>query len=99
MASGSFQARDCILATAVTYAMATLDPLTHCARTGIEPMPLQRPELLKSDPFFFFFLVFCLFRAASVPYGGSQARGPIRAIATSLCHSHSHSNARSEPPL
>ena len=25
---------------------ATLDPLTHGARPGIEPMPLQQPELL-----------------------------------------------------
>ena len=32
---------------------------------------------------FFFFLSFCLFRAAPVAYGGSQARGPIRAVATS----------------
>ena len=30
-------------------------------------------------------------------YGGSQARGPIRAIATSLYQSHS--NARSKPKL
>ena len=29
--------------------------------------------------------------------GGSQVRGPIGAVATSLCHSHS--NARSEPRL
>ena len=39
---------------------------------------------------FVFVLVFCLFRAALVAYGDSQARGPIRATATS------HSNARSE---
>ena len=39
----------------------------------------------------------CLFafsRAASEAYGGSQARGPIGAVAASL--HHSHSNARSE---
>ena len=34
------------------------------------------------------------FRATPEAYGGSQARGPIRAIAASLCLSHS--NARSE---
>ena len=28
-------------------------------------------------------------------YGGSQARGQIRAVAAGLCHSHS--NTRSEP--
>ena len=32
---------------------------------------------------------FLLFRAAPVAYGGSQARGPIRATATGLRHSHS----------
>ena len=38
--------------------------------------------------YFFIFLSFCLFRAA--PYGGSYARGRIRAIAAGLCHSHSN---------
>ena len=42
-------------------------------------------------------IVFCLFRATPAAYGGSQARGLIRAVATSL--RHSHSNARSEPHL
>ena len=42
MACGSSQARDQIQATAAIYttARATLDPLTHCAGLGIEPMPL-----------------------------------------------------------
>ena len=50
-AYGSSWARDWIRATAVTYitATATLDPLTHCARPGIKPTPLQWPKLLKSD--------------------------------------------------
>ena len=47
--------------------------------------------------FLFFFFVFCLFRAAPVSHGGSQARGLIRAVAASL--RHSHSNARSKPRL
>ena len=34
--------------------------------------------------FFFFFLVFCLFRATPVAYGGSQTRGLIRAVAAGL---------------
>ena len=38
-----------------------------------------------------------LFWAAPVVYGCSQARGPIRAVATGLCHSHS--NARSKPSM
>ena len=41
---------------------------------------------------FFFFV--CLLRAAPAAYGGSQARGPIRAVVASL--HQSHSNARSE---
>ena len=47
--------------------------------------------------FFVFIFVFYLFafsRAALTAHGGSQARGLIRAVATSL--HHSHSNARSE---
>ena len=42
--------------------------------------------------YFFFFL--CYFRATPVSYGGSQARGQIRATAPG--HSHSHSNLGSE---
>ena len=42
-----------------------------------------------SIPFFF-----GLFRAAPKAYGGSQARGRIRAVTTGL--HHSHSNVRSE---
>ena len=45
--------------------------------------------------FTFFFFVF--FRAAPMEYGGSQARGPIRATATGL--HQSHSNAGSKPCL
>ena len=44
-----------------------------------------------------FFFFFGLFRALLAAYGGSQARGPIRAGAASL--HHSHSNARSKPCL
>ena len=43
-----------------------------------------------------FFLIF-FFRASLVAYGGSQARGPIGAIAAGLRHSHSH--VGSEPHL
>ena len=46
----------------------------------------------------FFFLSFflsvclsvCLFKATPMAYGGSQAKGPIPAVATSLHHSHSN---------
>ena len=50
--------------------------------------------------FFFFFLAFWLFGFYGCTCGirgGSQARGPIRAVAAGLYHSHS--NARSEPHL
>ena len=45
----------------------------------------------------FVLFCFCLFafsRATSAAYGGSQARGLLGAVATSLHHSHGH--ARSE---
>ena len=46
--------------------------------------------------FFFFFYLF-LFRAAPAAYGSFQARGQIKAVVASLCHSHSYT--RSEPHL
>ena len=46
---------------------------------------------------FYLFIYFCLFRAAPTAYQGSQARGPIGAVATGL--HHSHSNTGSEPHL
>ena len=45
--------------------------------------------------FFFFFFAFS--RAAPEAYGGSQARGRIKAVAAGLCQSHS--SAGSEPRL
>ena len=45
----------------------------------------------------FLFIYLYLFRAKPAVYGGSQARGRIRATAASLWHSHS--NARSKPCL
>ena len=48
----------------------------------------------------FYIFIFCLFafsRAAPAAYGGSQARGPVGAVATGL--RQSHSNAGSEPRL
>ena len=44
-----------------------------------------------------FIYLFCLFRATSVAYGISQARGQIGAVAVGL--RQSHNNARSEPYL
>ena len=50
------------------------------------------PQCPSQDHFFFFFL-----RAALAAYGGSQAGGPIGAVAAGL--HHSHSDARSKPRL
>ena len=47
--------------------------------------------------FYFIFCLFAISRATPVAYGGSQARGLIRAVAADL--HQSHSNARSEPSL
>ena len=73
-------------------------------------IPIRLPTAFFTEPeqnffkFFNFFIValfiylfiylFMLFRATPTAYGGSQARGRIRATAASLCHSQS--NAGSE---
>ena len=53
----------------------------------------------KIDPtiYLFIYLSFVFSMAAPAEYGGSQARGLIRALATSL--HHSHSNLVSKPHL
>jgi len=56
---------------------------------------LEFGHIRKAVFFLSFFFFFCLFsRATPTAYGGSQARGLIGAVATSL--HHSHSNAGSE---
>ena len=47
--------------------------------------------------FFFFFGLFAISWADPMAYGGSQTRGQIRAVAASLCQSHS--SVGSEPRL
>ena len=47
--------------------------------------------------YLFIIFVFCLFRAAPAAHGGSQARGPLGAVASRL--HHDHSNEESEPHL
>jgi len=46
---------------------------------------------------YYFFCLSAFSRATPAAYGGSQARGPIRAVAVCLCQSHS--NSGSEPRL
>ena len=55
---------------------------------------LQKAKDQEKSFFFFFFGLFAFSRATSVAYGGSQARGLIRDVATGPCQSHS--NTRSE---
>ena len=50
-------------------------------------LPSSLSFSFSSSSFFFFFL---LFRATPSVYGGSQARGLMRAVATGLHHSHSN---------
>ena len=58
---------------------------------GIQSHHMKELRAISFDLFIY------LLRAAPEAYGGSQARGLIRAVAASL--RHSHSNARSEPRL
>ena len=53
--------------------------------------------MMDSVPKLFIYLFICLFRAAPTAYVGSQARGLIGAVATSL--RQSHSNMGSKPHL
>ena len=59
-----------------------------------KPLMEYASNILADQKIFFFF---CLFRAASVAHGSSQARGLITATAAGLCLSHS--NTGSEPCL
>ena len=47
-------------------------------------------QLYIAGAWYEFFFFFGLFRPTSMAYGGPQARGPIGAEASSLCHSHSN---------
>ena len=68
-------------------------------REGLKSRGLQNAKEAKEIelPYSSLFLFFFLFMAPPGTYGGSQARGQIRAVAASL--RHSHRNTRSEPHL
>ena len=58
-------------------------------------MPLK--ELNETHDFILLrniFFFFGLFRAAPAAYRGSQVRGPMRAVAAGLHHSHSNSGSK-----
>ena len=44
----------------------------------------------RNSIFIYLFIYHLFFRAAPTAYGGSQARGPIGAVASGLHHSHSN---------
>ena len=73
--------------------MQQMKPPSTSYKTAHFAKAARHPSIM----FLLFFLSFCLFRVAPGAYGGSQARGPIGAVATSL--HHSHSNVGSEPRL
>ena len=110
-AYGSSWARDWIRALTVAYAAAAATPFKPLGQVGIEPIPQQQPKPLQSDSFFsssfflsflffyFIFWSFLSFSAVPTAYGSFQARGRIKAVATGLHHSHSHSNMGSESCL
>ena len=71
-----------------------MEPASSWRRHGVLNL-LSHDRTLQS--IFYFFCLFAFLGAAPVAYGGSQARGLIRAIAARL--HHSHSNAESKPRL
>ena len=54
---------------------------------------LQKIYNYSANSLIFLFLFFCLFRAAPMAYGGSQARGRFGAVASGLHHSHSNAGS------
>ena len=68
-------------------------PTTHRTIPAMKSRPSQMPAVLRWRNL----LYFCLFRAAPVAYGGSQARGPNRAVAVGLCQSYSNSRSKYVP--
>ena len=51
---------------------------------------LHKGAFVRVTHIYIYFLSFCLFRAAHLAYGVSQARGRIGAVAANLCQSHSN---------
>ena len=85
--------------------MGLFDMVTEAGRVKVLPSRIMSsPTFDQLKNFFLLFgqalhFFFFSFRATLVAYGGSQARGQMGAAAASLRHSHSHSNAGSEPRL
>ena len=92
MAYGSSQVRDQIQATVLQCQILNL--LSHRG-TPLSLLLVRGYSEGQTVRFSLYF--FCLFRAALVAYGGSQARGPAGAVAAGL--RQSQSNSGSEPRL
>ena len=60
---------------------------------------LVREDTISFKSFCFCFFVFCLFRAAPVAHGSSQAKGQIRSAAASLYHNDAVSKLDLQPML
>ena len=110
-AYGSFPAKG-RMGVAGRHSQSNAESLAHWAKPGIEPASSQRQHPVlnpishnrSSNYTSIFFLcvcvcmsIFAISRAAPTEYGGSQARGRIGSIATSL--HQSHSNVGSKPRL
>ena len=65
------------------------NPIT-CATTWMNLEDSSETSQSQKDKFCCCCCCCCLFRVAPAAYGGSQVRGRIGAVATGLCHSHSH---------
>ena len=83
----------------VSVAFAELSFLRSCHEQQ-QLQNLTHPEFLQCFAYTWFFgmcFFWSFFRAAPAAYGGSQARGPVRAVAASL--RQGRSNAGSKPRL
>ena len=84
------------VATALIGPLAWEPPYaTGAALKGQKTKKEERKKERNPISLFYFFVFLPFSWATLVAYGGSQARGPIGAVATSL--HQSHSNAGSEP--
>ena len=77
----------------VLLCLSTFRPACQRGSNCSCPCPLSSQYLFSCLIYFIFFFVFFFFLfffwATSAAYWTFQARGPVRAVAASLCHSHS----------
>ena len=63
---------------------------SHCLGFYGEEIFRRQVDLTSWEVFFFFLIFFAIYWATPTAYGGSQAKGRIRAIAAGLRQSHSN---------